>query len=194
MPAPKAPDPIKSFKDRKAWAAWLAKNHAASTGIWLRLVKGAAETKSLTYAQAVEAALCQGWIDGQKKAGDGQHWLQRFTPRSARSIWSKINREKALALIESGAMQPAGLAQVERARTDGRWERAYDSARGSAIPADLQAALDACPKAGRFFAGLDAANRYAILWRLQTAKKPQTRAARMDKFIAMLARGEKLHP
>jgi uncharacterized protein YdeI (YjbR/CyaY-like superfamily) len=194
MTVPKAPDPIKPFKDQKAWAAWLAKNHATSTGIWLRLAKGATDTKSLTYAQAVEAALCQGWIDGQKKAVDGQHWLQRFTPRTARSIWSKINREKALALIESGAMQPAGLAQVETARLDGRWERAYDSARGSAIPVDLQAALDASPKAKRFFAGLDAANRYAILWRLQTAKKPQTRAARIDKFIAMLGRGDKLHP
>jgi uncharacterized protein YdeI (YjbR/CyaY-like superfamily) len=194
MTTAKAPDPVKSFEDQKAWAAWLAKNHATSPGIWLRLAKKSAQASSVTYAQAVEAALCQGWIDGQKKAQDEQHWLQRFTPRSARSIWSKINREKALALIESGAMKPAGLAQVERARKDGRWERAYDSARGSTIPADLRAALDAMPKAKRFFARLDAANRYAIVWRLQTAKKAQTRAARMDKFIEMLARGEKVHP
>jgi uncharacterized protein YdeI (YjbR/CyaY-like superfamily) len=188
------PDPTKLFKDQKAWAAWLAKNHATSTGVWLRLAKKSAQARTVTYAEAVEAALCQGWIDGQKRAEDEQHWLQRFTPRSPRSIWSKINREKALALIEGGAMMPAGLAEVERARGDGRWEQAYDSARGAAVPDDFQAALERNAKAKRFFAELDAANRYAILWRLQTAKKPETRAARLAKFIAMLAHGEKLHP
>ncbi|MDB5945453.1 MAG: putative periplasmic rane protein [Ramlibacter sp.] len=188
------PAPVLSFENEQAWAAWLAKHHATSTGVWLRLAKKSPAAQTLSHAQALEAALCQGWIDGQKKAGDDEHWLQRFTPRSARSIWSKVNRDKALALIDSGRMRAAGRKEVERARADGRWEQAYDSARTAAVPDDLQAALDRSSKARRFFATLDAANRYAILWRLQTAKKAETRSSRLDKFIGMLERGEKLHP
>ena len=148
---------------------------------------------TVTYPQAVEVALCHGWIDGQKKAFDGLHWLQRFTPRRERSLWSKVNCAKAQALIESGRMQPGGQAEIDRAKADGRWDAAYDGARTATVPADLQAALDAHPKARAFFAALDAANRYAVLWRVQTAKKPETRARRIATLLAMLARGEKIH-
>jgi len=191
---PKSGDlPIKSFKDQKTWAAWLAKNHAKSSGLWLQLAKAASGQKSVTYAEALEVALCYGWIDGQKKSFDDASWLQKFTPRGARSIWSKINREKALALIESGQMQTAGHQAIEAAKQNGRWEAAYDSARNSSIPEDLQAELDRHPKARAFFATLNKTNRYAILFRLQTAKKPETRAKRIKQFIEMLAKGEKLY-
>jgi uncharacterized protein YdeI (YjbR/CyaY-like superfamily) len=147
----------------------------------------------VSYAEALECALCFGWIDGQKKALDEQHWLQRFTPRRSRSLWSRINCTRVLALIEQGRMQPAGLAEVERAGTDGRWQRAYDSARTAKVPPDLQAALDANPGAMAFFQTLDGANRYAVLWRVTTAKKPETRAKRIATYVQMLARGEKPH-
>lgn len=159
----------------------------------MKIAKAGADDVSLTYAQAVEAALCYGWIDGQKKAFDEQYWLQRFTPRRTRSLWSKVNRNKAEALIQSGRMQRSGQAEIDRAKADGRWEAAYDGARTAAVPADLQAALDAKPKAGAFFATLDGANRYAVLWRVQTAKKPETRARRIETLVSMLARGEKIH-
>ncbi|WP_211441032.1 YdeI/OmpD-associated family protein [Collimonas humicola] len=182
------------FDDRKAWAAWLKKNHGKSPGVWLRFAKKNAECRSISHPEALELALCYGWIDGQKKSDDIQYWLQRFTPRSARSIWSKINRDKALALIASGQMQPAGLQEVDRAKSDGRWEAAYDSARTSAIPDDLQEALDANPAARDFFATLDAQNRYAVLFRVQTAKKAETRAKRIAAFTQMLSERKKLHP
>lgn len=171
----------------------MRKNHASSDGAWLMIAKAGAEKPTVTYAQAVEIALCHGWIDGQKKALDDQHWLQRFTPRRARSLWSKVNREKAEALIESGRMQPSGLAEIDRAKGDGRWQAAYDGARTAAVPPDLQAVLDARPQARSFFAQLDGTNRYAVLWRIQTAKRAETRARRIDVLVEMLARGEKIH-
>ena len=177
----------------KAWETWLRKNGKTSDGVWLQIAKAGAAAPTVTYAQAIDAALCHGWIDGQKKTLDDQHWLQRFTPRRARSLWSKINCAKALALIEAGRMQPAGQAQVDAARADGRWEQAYDGARTSTVPADLQAALDASPDAQQFFATLNATNRYAVLWRVQTATKAETRARRIATLVAMLARGEKFH-
>jgi uncharacterized protein YdeI (YjbR/CyaY-like superfamily) len=183
-----------SFEDQAAWAAWLAGNHATSPGVWLRLAKKAAGTPSVTYAEALEEALCYGWIDGQKRGDDDAWWLQKFTPRGPKSIWSSINKQKAQALIDGGRMQPAGLAAVESARQDGRWDAAYDSARTIAVPDDLQAELDRNPAASAFFATLSKTNRYAILFRIQTARKPETRAKRIQQFVAMLERGELLYP
>jgi uncharacterized protein YdeI (YjbR/CyaY-like superfamily) len=176
-----------------AFQLWLKKNHSASKGVWLEIAKPGAAQKTITYAEAVEIALCYGWIDGQKKAKDAMYWLQRFTPRRPRSMWSKVNRERAEALIAAGRMQPSGQQEIDRAKADGRWDAAYDSARTAVVPADLQAVLDAHPKARAFFSTLNAANRYAVLWRVQTAKKPETRARRIDTLVAMLARGEKIH-
>jgi uncharacterized protein YdeI (YjbR/CyaY-like superfamily) len=193
-PAPKAaPAAPHRFRDRRAWEAWLRTHHASSEGVWLQLAKAGAAEPGLSYAEAIEAALCWGWIDGQKKGLDAQSFLQRFTPRRARSLWSKINRAKAEALIADGRMQPAGQAEIERARADGRWDEAYDGARTSAVPEDLQAAFARNERAAAFFATLDGANRYAVLWRVQTAKKPETRAKRIETLVQMLARGEKIH-
>jgi uncharacterized protein YdeI (YjbR/CyaY-like superfamily) len=189
-PKPAAPQ---RFRDARAWATWLRTHHASSEGVWLQLAKAGADEPGLSYAEAIEVALCWGWIDGQKKGLDAQSWLQRFTPRRARSLWSKINRAKAEALIAAGRMQPAGLAEIERARADGRWDEAYDGARTSVVPADMQAALDANRPAAEFFATLDGANRYAVLWRVQTAKRPETRTKRIATLVEMLARGEKIH-
>ncbi len=183
-----------SCETKAAWAAWLAKNHRASEGIWLRLAKKAADTPSVTYAEAIDVALCYGWIDGQKQADNEHFWLQRFTPRSARSIWSKINRDKATKLMANGQMKAAGLKEIERAKNDGRWDAAYDSARTAEVPIDFQAALDRNPKAKAFFATLNSSNRYAILFRIQTAKKIETRESRIQKFVQMLENHEKLHP
>jgi uncharacterized protein YdeI (YjbR/CyaY-like superfamily) len=181
--------------NQRAWSAWLRQHHALSPGVWLRLAKKAAATAtSLTYAQALEEALRYGWIDGQKRAQDDRFWLQRFVPRGPRSIWSKINRRNAEALIAAGRMTPAGLAAVERARRDGRWSAAYDSQRTATLPPELVAALKANPRAAAFFATLDSRNRYAILYRIQTAKRPETRAARVATFVTMLARKQKLYP
>lgn len=181
------------FATARAFEAWLRKNHAVSDGAWLLIAKAGAAEPTVTYAQAVEIALCYGWIDGQKKGLDEGHWLQRFTPRRARSLWSRANREKAQALVAAGRMQPSGLAEIEKAQGDGRWDAAYDGPRTASVPPDLQAALDAKPKARRFFEQLDGANRYAVLWRVQTAKRPETRARRIDTLVEMLARGEKIH-
>jgi uncharacterized protein YdeI (YjbR/CyaY-like superfamily) len=186
--------PIELFEDKHAWAAWLGQHHADSPGLWLRHAKKASGLSSVSYAEALDVALCYGWIDGQKKSYDDSSWLQKWTPRGAKSIWSKINRDKALGLIEGGQMQPAGLAAIERARQDGRWDAAYDSSSTATVPSDLQAALDGSPEAGAFFATLNSTNRYAILFRIQTAKKPETRAKRIEEFIAMLERHEKLYP
>lgn len=186
------PDP-RRFATQRAFEAWLRKNCSSSDGIWLLIAKPGADKGTVTYPQAVEVALCHGWIDGQKKAHDAQHWLQRFSPRRASSLWSKANRAKAQALIQSGRMQPGGLAEIDRARSDGRWDAAYDGARTAVVPPDLQTALDARPEAQAFFSQLDSANRYAVLWRIQTAKKPETRSGRIETLVAMLARREKIH-
>lgn len=181
------------FKNARAFETWLKKHHASSDGLWLQIAKRGADVPSVTYAEAVDIALCWGWIDGQKKGLDDQHFLQRFTPRRARSVWSKVNVEKVAALIAAGRMQAPGLAQVEAAKADGRWARAYDGARTSVVPEDLLAALDAEPQAKAFFATVNASNRYAVLWRIQTAVKPETRARRIAQLVAMLARGETVH-
>jgi uncharacterized protein YdeI (YjbR/CyaY-like superfamily) len=173
--------------------SWLADHHAESDGIWLKIAKKGVEETSVSYAEALELALCFGWIDSQKRGFDERHFLQRFTPRRPRGRWSKINREKAEALLAAGSVRPAGLAEIEAAKADGRWEAAYEGQRSAKVPPDLQRELDANPAAAEFFAGLDGANRYAILYRLDEAKKPETRERRLRKFIAMLERGEKIH-
>jgi uncharacterized protein YdeI (YjbR/CyaY-like superfamily) len=172
---------------------WLEVNSGASPGLWLKIAKKGAPEPSVTYAEALELALCFGWIDSQKRGLDDTHFLQRFTPRRPRGRWSKINREKAEALESTGALRPAGAAEVAAAKADGRWEAAYEGARTSKIPDDLRRELDASPAAAAFFADLDSANRYAITYRLAEAKKPETRARRLRKFVAMLERGEKIH-
>ncbi|HEY4241179.1 MAG TPA: YdeI/OmpD-associated family protein [Kofleriaceae bacterium] len=172
------------------WAAWLASNHGRSQGVLLRIAKNGA----LTYAAALDVALAWGWIDSQKRALDADAWLQRFSPRRAKSPWSKINCTKAEALIAAGAMEAPGLAEVERAKRDGRWDRAYDGARAASVPEDLAAAFARSARARAFFETLDGANRYAILYRVQTAKQPETRAARIERFVEMCARHETLHP
>jgi uncharacterized protein YdeI (YjbR/CyaY-like superfamily) len=186
--------PMLSFATTGAWSKWLATHHGSSRGVWLKIAKKGATSASITYAQAIDVALAWGWIDGQKGKLDEGWWLQRFTPRAAKSPWSKINRAKAEALIAKGAMEPPGLAEVERAKRDGRWERAYDGAASSSVPADLAAAFARNARALAFFDALDGANRYAILYRIQTAKKPETRAERITRFVAMCARGETIHP
>ncbi len=181
------------FKTARAFDTWLKRHHASSDGLWLKIAKRGADEPSITYPEAVEIALCWGWIDGQKKGLDDQHFLQRFTPRRARSIWSKTNVDRVAALIEAGRMQAPGLAQIEAAKSDGRWARAYDGARTSTVPEDLAAALDAEPRARQFFETINAANRYAVLWRIQTAVKAETRARRIAQMVEMLARGEVIH-
>jgi uncharacterized protein YdeI (YjbR/CyaY-like superfamily) len=186
--------PVLLCGSRDEWEAWLAERHATSAGVWLKIAKKGSGSESVTYAEALEVALCYGWIDGQKGALDDAFWLQRFTARGSRSKWSKINCDKAVELIEAGRMQAAGLAAVEAARGDGRWERAYEGASTISVPADLQEKLDENPSAAAFFAGLDSTNPYAVLYRIHDAKRPDTRARRIEKFVAMLARGEKIHP
>ncbi len=186
--------PTSLFEDLRTWDTWLAKNHASSRGIWMRLAKKNSGLRSITYKEALEAALCYGWIDGQRRSESETTWLQKFAPRRPRSIWSKINREAAAELIERGCMKPAGLAAVEQAKRDGRWATAYEGQKKAAVPGDLQAALDKNPKAKAFFATLDSKNRYAVLFRIHTAKKAETRARRIEQFVGMLASHEKLHP
>ncbi|RZL04073.1 MAG: bacteriocin-protection protein [Rubrivivax sp.] len=182
------------FQSAEAFDTWLSQHHATSAGLWLKIAKRGALDASVTYPEAVEIALCWGWIDGLKRALDEQHFLQRFTPRRARSIWSKVNVDKVAALIQEGRMRAPGLAQVEAAKADGRWARAYDGARTAVVPEDLTAALDASPTAKAFFSTINATQRYAVLWRIQTAVKPETRARRIAQLVAMLARGETVHP
>lgn len=194
-PKPQMSDlPVVRVATMEAWRAWLEQNHASSPGVWLQIAKKGATEPTPSYEEALTVALCFGWIDGQKQKLDEAAWLQKFTPRGPRSVWSKRNRGKAEELIRTGAMRPAGLREIERARADGRWEAAYDSQRTAGVPEDLEAELDAHPAAKAFFETLDSANRYAILWRLQTAKKAATRERRLRQFIEMLERGEKLHP
>ena len=194
MHKPAAPTPeALRFATQRAFETWMRRNHASSDGAWLLISKAGAEKPTITYPQAVEVALCHGWIDGQKKPFDERHWLQRFTPRRAHSLWSKTNRARAEALIQAGRMQPHGMAEVARARADGRWDAAYDGARTAEVPPDLERALAARPEARRFFGELDGANRYAVLWRVQTAKKPETRSRRIAMLVEMMARGDKIH-
>jgi uncharacterized protein YdeI (YjbR/CyaY-like superfamily) len=182
------------FPSAVDWERWLEEHHAESEGVWIKMAKKDTGIESVRYPEVLEAAHCFGWIDGRREALDERYFLQRFTPRRARSRWSRINREKAEALIADARMRPAGLAEVERARADGRWAAAYEGQRRITIPEDLQRELDARPEAGAFFAGLSSQNRYAILYRLQDAKRPETRARRLAKFLAMLEAGETIHP
>lgn len=193
MPA-KPALPEMQFADAAAWTKWLEREHGKSAGVWMRIAKKGAAESSVQYPEALNVALCFGWIDGQKKGIDEHYWVQKFTPRAARSIWSKINREKVEALTAAGQMREAGQREIDRAKADGRWDAAYDSASKAEIPPDLQAALDASPTAKAFYATLNATNRYAILFRTQTAKKAETRAKRIAQFVQMLERGEKIHP
>jgi uncharacterized protein YdeI (YjbR/CyaY-like superfamily) len=187
-------EPRLTFLNQNEWENWLTQNGDTSTGIWLRFAKKGTGQPTLTYAQAVESALCHGWIDGQKQAESDEYWLQRFTRRSPKSIWAKLNKDRAEALIAAGRMLPSGMREIEKAKADGRWEAAYTSPSNSVVPDDLQAALDANPKANAFFATLNGRNRYAILFRIQNAKKPETRARKIEEFIGMLNRGETVHP
>lgn len=177
-----------------SWARWLKRHHATAAGVWLRIAKKDSGIASIDYPAALEEALCWGWIDGQRKSEDAQYFQQRFTPRTKRSIWSQINRDKVLKLIDEGRMQPAGHAEIERAKADGRWDAAYEGVSAATVPPDLQAALDANKKAAKFFATLDSRNRFAVLFRTQGAKKPETRARRIAQFVEMLAKGEKIYP
>jgi uncharacterized protein YdeI (YjbR/CyaY-like superfamily) len=185
--------PTLPFESKKKWADWLDKQHDKSSGVWLKLAKKDSGIPSISYEEALDVALCYGWIDGQKKGFDAQYWLQKFTPRGPKSIWSKINTEKAEKLITSGEMKPAGLKTIEAAKQDGRWEAAYASQSNITVPEDFQAALDKNKKAKDFFATLNSVNRYAILFRIQTAKRAETRLNRIQQFVDMLEKGEKLH-
>lgn len=184
--------PIQYFEDQKAWEEWLIAN-ADGKGIWLQIAKKDSGIASVNYAQALEVALCHGWIDGQKRGYDERFFLQRFTPRRPRSLWSKINIGHVERLIAAGRMQSGGLREVEAAKADGRWEAAYRSFSDMEVPAELAAALKKNKKAKAFFDQLDRTNRYAFCWRVHTAKKPETRIVRAEKFVEMLAKGEKIH-
>jgi uncharacterized protein YdeI (YjbR/CyaY-like superfamily) len=181
------------FKDAATWRRWLDENHDTVDGVWLRLYKKGSNVPTVTYAEALDAALCYGWIDGQKKGYDETSFLQKFTPRRARSMWSKRNIEHVARLTEQKLMMPAGLAQVEQAQQDGRWAAAYDASSDMVIPDEFMAELKQHPIAEKFFATLNKANTYAIAWRLQTAKTPETRQRRQDKIIALLNAKQKLH-
>ena len=183
--------PVLSFLSKAAFETWLAGNHSSAPGLWLKIGRKDSGHTTVDYAQALEVALCYGWIDGQKDKFDEGYWLQRFTPRGPRSKWSKINRDKAEALVASGAMRPAGQAQIDSARADGRWDAAYAGAKSATVPEDLAAALAANPAAHVCFSTLDSRNRYAILYRVQDAKKPETRARRVAQYVEMLAEGRK---
>jgi uncharacterized protein YdeI (YjbR/CyaY-like superfamily) len=185
--------PIVLFASPSEMEAWLEECHDASGGVWLKIAKKGSGEQSVTYAEALELALCFGWIDSQKRGFDERFFLQRFTPRRPRGRWSRINRDKAEELIAAGAMRPAGMAEVEAAKADGRWKAAYEGQRSAKVPPDLQRELDASPAARDFFATLSSANRYAIVYRLNDAKKPETRERRLRKFVAMLERGEAIH-
>ena len=186
--------PVIAFASREAWDAWLSAQPANAKGLWLKLAKKSSGIQSISKDDAVDTALCHGWIDGQLDPFDENHWLVRFTPRKPTSIWSEKNRARALELVKLGRMRPAGMREIERARSDGRWDKAYASQRTAELPEDLAAALAKNPKASAFFATLNRVNRYAILHRTHTAKKAETRAARIAKFVAMLAKGETIHP
>jgi uncharacterized protein YdeI (YjbR/CyaY-like superfamily) len=193
MEAERAGLPILAFADLAAWEAWLAAQPATSRGVWLKLAKQSAGAACVGKAQAIDGALCHGWIDGQLNPFDDDWWLIRFTPRKPRSKWSEKNRRRAEHLLAAGRIAPAGLAEIDAAKADGRWDAAYAPASTAEVPADLAAALDADPRARAFFDTLTGANRYAILYRVHDAKKPATRAARIARFVAMCAAGETVH-
>ena len=186
--------PMKLFKAPATWETWLKSHHAKSAGIWMQIAKKNSGIASVNYQEALDVALCYGWIDGQRRSYDEHSFVQRFTPRGPSSIWSKINTGKADALIQAGRMQPAGLAAIEVAKASGRWESAYQSWSNRDVPPDLQAALDAKPNAKAFFETLGGQNRYAIIFRVTTAKKPETRARRIADFVQMLERKETIYP
>jgi uncharacterized protein YdeI (YjbR/CyaY-like superfamily) len=186
--------PIVDFRRKSDWLKWLEKNHNKSSGVWLRMAKKDSGLTSISRNDALDGALCYGWIDGQARSEGEATWLQKYTPRTKRSIWSKINRDKVNALIERGDMRPAGLAEIDRAKADGRWDAAYDSSKTITIPDDLQAAFEKNKKAKKFFETLDSRNRYAVLFRIHNAKKAETRDKRINEFVAMLARGDKIYP
>ncbi len=185
--------PTLPFESKKKWADWLTKQHDKFAGVWLKLAKKDSGIASVTYEEALDVALCYGWIDGQKKGFDDQYWLQKFTPRGVKSIWSKINTEKAEGLIASGDMKPAGLKAIEAAKQDGRWDAAYASQKNSSVPADFQSALEKNRKAKAFFATLKSSDRYSFLFRLHHAKKAETREKHIKRFIEMLENGETFH-
>jgi uncharacterized protein YdeI (YjbR/CyaY-like superfamily) len=185
--------PVLDFVNAEAWETWLATHGGQAAGVWLKIAKAGNAASSLTKAQAIDGALCHGWIDGQIDKYDEAWFLTRFTPRKRTSKWSENNRKRAEQLVADGRVAPAGLAEIEAAKADGRWDTAYAPASTAAEPEDLTAALDAAPAARAFFDTLTGANRYAILYRVQTAKKPETRAARIAKFVGMCARGETIH-
>jgi uncharacterized protein YdeI (YjbR/CyaY-like superfamily) len=195
MTTKKKPElPVITFASRETWEAWLEEHHTASDGLWLKIAKKGSGLETVSYDQAVEIALCYGWIDGQVRKFDRYYYLQRFTPRRPRSKWSKINRQKVTELIRRGEMKVAGLREVERAKADGRWDAAYDAPRTATVPEDLLRELEKNEKARRFFSELDGTNRYAILYQIQDAKRPQTRAQRIAKYVAMLAEQKKPFP
>ena len=185
--------PILQLASPEEWEAWLDREHASSDGVWLKFAKKGSGVTTVVYAEALDVALCFGWIDSQVMALDERFYLQRFTPRRSRSKWSKINVEKIEALTKAGRMRPAGLEQVELAKADGRWDAAYSSPANMTEPPDLEKALKASPKAAEFWASLNKSNRYAVIFQLEDAKKPETRERRLAKFIGMLERGEKLY-
>ena len=188
-----AEQPTLFFASKEELEAWMEEHHDTSDGIWIKFAKKDSGIRSTVYAEALDVALCFGWIDGQAKRIDDAYYRQRFTPRRRRSPWSRRNVGKAAELIERGAMRPSGLAEIERAKADGRWDAAYDGPRTMQVPPDLQAELDRDPAAAAFFASLSSTNRYAILYRLQDAKRPETRARRLEKFVGMLKRRETIH-
>ncbi len=185
--------PIISFASAAEWEHWLEENHAGSDGLWIKMAKKETGYASVNHAQALEVALCFGWIDGQRLKFDGTYFLQKFTPRRAKSTWSRVNQDKVAALTSQGKMREAGLQEVDRAKADGRWAAAYESQSKMTVPDDFQAALDKNPAAQVFFDQLNSVNRYAILYRVTTAKKADTRQTRIEKFIAMLNEGKKLY-
>lgn len=186
--------PVLSFDSAGEFHKWMAKNYDTSSGIWLKFYKKGSKVASVVYAEALDEALCYGWIDSQVKSYDEKAYLQKFTPRRSKSIWSKINREKVARLVKEGRMQPAGLAQVNAAKKDGRWDAAYDSPSNIQETEDFLRALKANKAAAAFYKTLNKANRYAVLWRIHTAKKAETRTKRIIELVAMLGRGEKIHP
>lgn len=185
--------PIMAFEHEHDWLSWLDKNYTDQRGVWLKIAKKATGIPTVTYAEALDHALCYGWIDGQKRSYDESYFLQKFTPRRARSIWSKVNVAKVAALIEAGRMKPSGQAAIEAAKQNGQWDQAYDSPANSVISPDFQSELDQNPKAKAFFATLTKSQQYSYTWRIQTAKREATRQARIQKFIMMLNNGEKLN-
>jgi uncharacterized protein YdeI (YjbR/CyaY-like superfamily) len=187
-------DQVIAFPSRAAWEEWLEENHATADGVWVKMAKKGSGIPTVTHPEALEVALCYGWIDGQRNRFDERWFIQRFTPRRPRSKWSKINRAKAEQLVRDGRMRPAGLREIERARADGRWDAAYDPPSAATVPDDLRRALDEEPDAAAFFATLDRRNRLAVIYQVQDAKRPETRARRIEKFVTMLAEGTKPVP